>query len=46
MNQSSDISELAKKLGSLGGNKTKKKYGKKHFSDIGKKGMKKRWGKK
>jgi hypothetical protein len=36
-------SEIAKQLGKLGGLATKKKYGKKHFSEAGKLGMKKRW---
>lgn len=39
-------SEIAKQLGSLGGKKTVAKYGKKHFSDAGKKSALKRWGKK
>ena len=34
------------KLGSLGGKSTAKKYGVKHFSEAGKKGMAKRWGNK
>lgn len=33
-----DINEAAKKLGKRGGAETKKKYGKKHFSEAGKKG--------
>lgn len=37
--------ETAKRLGELGGLATKKKYGKKHFSNAGKLGMKKRWSK-
>lgn len=36
----------AMKLGKLGGQKTAKLYGKDHFSQAGKKGMKKRWLKK
>jgi len=36
-------SEAAQKLGKLGGEATAKKYGKKHFSEAGKKGMKARW---
>ena len=35
----------AQALGKLGGKKTAKKYGKKHFSEAGKKGMAKRWAK-
>lgn len=35
----------AKKLGKRGGQATSKKYGKEHFSEAGKKGMKVRWGK-
>lgn len=31
-------------MGALGGNATAKKYGAKHFSEAGKKGMAKRWG--
>ena len=31
-------------FGRLGGEATARKYGKKHFSDAGKKGMAKRWG--
>lgn len=36
----------AQKLGSLGGKSTAKKYGSKHYSEAGKKGMEKRWGNK
>lgn len=32
-------------IGALGGKRTMKKYGSKHFSDAGKKGMAKRWAK-
>lgn len=35
-----------RKAGKLGGDITKKKYGQKHFSNAGKKGMEARWGKK
>lgn len=35
-----------RKAGKLGGDKLKKKYGKEHFAEIGKKGAKKRWGNK
>lgn len=38
-----DIKEIAKQLGKLGGEKTKEKYGSKHYSEAGKKGMAKRW---
>jgi hypothetical protein len=41
-----DISDNAKLLGSLGGLMTKSKYGTKHYSEAGKKGMAKRWGNK
>lgn len=40
------LKSMAKDLGRLGGFATSKKYGKKHFSEAGKKGMAKRWGKK
>ena len=40
-----DISDNAKLLGAIGGAMTAKKYGAKHFSEAGKKGMKARWGK-
>lgn len=40
------VAKAAQQLGSLGGKATVKKYGKKHFSEAGKKGMAKRWGKK
>ena len=36
-------SKAAQELGKLGGQKTAKKHGKKHFSEAGKKGMAKRW---
>lgn len=39
------ISSTAKQLGQLGGLATSKKYGSKHYSEAGKKGMEKRWGK-
>jgi hypothetical protein len=32
-------------IGKIGGNVTIKRYGKKHLSDLGKKGAAKRWGK-
>jgi hypothetical protein len=41
-----DISRYAVQTGKQGGNVTKRKYGSKHFSEAGKKGMAKRWGKK
>lgn len=37
------MNKAAQKLGKLGGQATKKKYGKKHFSKAGKLGAKKRW---
>lgn len=37
------INSSAKQLGQLGGLMTAKKYGVKHFSEAGKKGMKARW---
>lgn len=40
------MNKNAQELGKLGGKATAKKYGKDHFSQAGKKGMKKRWGKK
>lgn len=40
------INSSAKQLGHLGGLMTAKKYGVKHFSEAGKKGMAKRWGNK
>jgi hypothetical protein len=40
-----DISRYAVQTGKQGGNVTKRKYGSKHFSEAGKKGMAKRWGK-
>lgn len=39
------LNEMAKQLGTLGGLATKSKYGVKHYSEAGKKGMKARWGK-
>jgi len=38
-----NISEIAKQLGRIGGTKTLKKLGKKHFSRAGKIGAEKRW---
>lgn len=40
------LSDLGKKGGKKGGAATKKRYGKKFYSEIGKKGMAKRWNKK
>jgi len=40
-----EINEGARKLGKTRGEATKRKYGKKHYSEIGKKGMLKRWNK-
>jgi len=40
-----DIKDIAKQLGRLGGEKTKLR-GKEYYSQIGKKGAKKRWRKK
>ena len=37
--------KAAQELGKKGGTTTKKKYGKKHFKEIGKKAAKVRWGK-
>lgn len=37
------LNEAAQALGKLGGNKIKRKYGKKHFAEMGRKGMAKRW---
>ena len=37
--------DLGKLLGKQGGLTTKKKYGKSYYVEIGKKGMKSRWGK-
>ncbi len=39
-----DTKIMASLLGRKGGQATSKKYGKKHYSQIGKKGMLKRWG--
>lgn len=39
------MSFCLKSIGKKGGEATVKKYGKKHFSEAGKKGMKARWGK-
>jgi hypothetical protein len=41
-----ELLEFARDLGGRGGNATKKKLGKKHFSEAGKKGNLVRWGKK
>lgn len=38
-----EINEAAQLLGKKGGNTTKKKYGSKHYSEAGKKGMDARW---
>lgn len=38
-----DIKKYAKELGKRGGNKTKKKYGKEHYKNIGIMGANKRW---
>ena len=40
------MNKNAQELGKLGGKKTKEKHGKDHFSNAGKKGALKRWGKK
>lgn len=40
-----DIKSAGALLGKKGGDTTKKLYGKKHFSEAGKKGMESRWGK-
>lgn len=37
---------IRKIMGGIGGKATAKKYGRKHFSEAGKKGMAKRWGNK
>lgn len=39
-----EIQVAASLLGKKGGDTTKKKYGKEHFSKAGRKGMEKRWG--
>ncbi len=39
-----NASDIAKQLGKRGGAATKRKYGRKHFSEAGKKGMARRWG--
>jgi len=41
-----NTTKIAKFLGKKGGDKTLVKYGKKHFSDAGRKGMASRWKKK
>ena len=38
--------KAAQELGKKGGQRTKKKYGKKYFQEIGRKAAKVRWGKK
>ncbi len=40
-----ELQDIGKLLGRRGGLTTKKKYGKAHYVEIGKKGMKSRWGK-
>jgi len=40
-----EASKAAKELGQLGGRKTAQSHGKQHFSEAGKKGAAKRWGK-
>lgn len=40
-----NIREAATIIGKKGGKTTKKKYGKKYYSELGKKGMKSRWNK-
>lgn len=37
--------KAAKEIGQLGGRKTAQRHGKQHFSEAGKKGAAKRWGK-
>jgi hypothetical protein len=44
--QKKQISELAKYLGTRGGEKTKQKYGKEHYKKISQQALLKRWGKK
>jgi general stress protein YciG len=46
MTDKQDTKEIAKLLGQRGGLKTKQKYGKKHYKEMSKKGLAKRWGKK
>ena len=41
-----EVVELFRQFGKQGGDATKKRYGRKHFSEAGKIGMAKRWGKK
>ena len=38
-----DLSKFASAFARMGGNATKKKYGKEHYSRMGKKGMFNRW---
>lgn len=38
-----DIKKLFQEFGKQGGETTKKKYGAKHFSAVGKRGIEKRW---
>lgn len=45
MEKETEIKKYFKKVGSKGGTSTLNKHGKKHFSDIGKKGLATRWGK-
>lgn len=40
------VQEYKKRVATAGGNAIKNKYGKKHFSEIGKKGLNKRYKKK
>jgi len=41
-----ELEQYKQMIAKSGGLKTLEKYGKSHYSDMGKKGMKKRWGKK
>ena len=41
-----EVSEAATEMGRKGGLATKKKYGKKHYSEMAKKMLEARWGKK
>jgi hypothetical protein len=43
---SNELKEIASRFGRMGGTAKKKKYGVTVFSDMGKKGAIKRWGKK
>jgi hypothetical protein len=40
-----DITAIAQQLGKRGGQQTRKKYGTAYYSQLGKRGMAKRWGK-